>query len=402
MSSRDLEVFLALARAGMLGERPRLPEPGEAAEPWDARQVARLALLHDMVLTVYAALGEAEDPGLRQLKKELRPLYAPRFAKAVNQDAEGSALLDALEREGFDCIPLKGWLLRRLYADPLSRSMNDLDILVRNYEHKRMLRLMEGLGYEGERLSAWKHENFKKPPYMNVELHRRLTDDSGLIRAWEAEMWERCRPEEGCSHVFRMAEEDFYLYHLIHMAEDLRHGTLGFRRIADTWLLLRSWPDMDRDELDRKLRELGLEVFARRMEKLARVCMDGESPDADTELLLRYAAENSIAGRENSYQISRMATMSEGGLRRGKFKSLWNAVFLPYDRMKAQFPVVEKHPVLLPFCWGARLLRMASFPGRSLRKLKTGSLTREELDEMRRVLRAGGILPETERKDRGM
>jgi hypothetical protein len=399
MNAPTISLFLALLRAGILGEKP---DGASLDGDWasvNIDEIRNLALRHDVVLTVYAALDGAEEPGLQRLKKELRPHFALRFAKAVNQDAEGRALLDALEQAGFDCIPLKGWFLRQLYADPLSRSMNDLDILVRRYEHGSVKRLMEELGYKGESASAWKHENYKKPPYMNVELHRRLTDDSGAIRAWEAEMWDRCRLEEGFDHVYRMAEEDFCLHHLLHMREDLSHGTLGFRRIADTWLLLRSFPDLDRGYMTEKLRALGIEDFARRMEKLARCCMDGEMPDADTETLLRYAAENSIAGAEKSYQISRMATMSEGGVRRGKWKSLRNAVFLPYDRMKAQFPVVEKYPVLLPFCWARRLLRMALYPKRNLRKLKTGSLSQEELDEMRRVLRAGGILPAQDGRD---
>ena len=182
------------------------------------------------------------------------------------------------------------------------------------------------------------------------------------------------------------------------MFGDFQHGMLGFRRVADTWLLLRCCPDMDRELLEKELRAAGILEFALRMERLARVCMEGESPDADTELLLEYAADNSVSGSENSYQLSRMAVMSGEKLGRARLTSLRNAVFLPYDRMKAQFPVVEKHPVLLPFCWIWRLLRLALYPARSLQKLKTGKVSQQELEEMRRVLRAGGALPE-ENKD---
>ena len=394
----ELALFFALLRAGMLGERPELrPFAGQWAAI-DPQVLRTLALRHDVVLPIYAALDGAEEPVLRQLKKSLKSLYAPRFAKAVNQSAEGECLLQCFEEKGIDCIPLKGWRLRQLYADPLNRSMNDLDILVRHYEHGPMKRLMESQGYSGESLSAWKHENYKKPPYMNVELHRRLTDDSGAVRDWEGRMWSRCRPEPGFAHILRMADEDYYFHHLIHMFGDFQHGMLGFRRVADTWLLLRCCPDMDRELLEKELRAAGILEFALRMERLARVCMEGESPDADTELLLEYAADNSVSGSENSYQLSRMAVMSGEKLGRARLTSLRNAVFLPYDRMKAQFPVVEKHPVLLPFCWIWRLLRLALYPARSLQKLKTGKVSQQELEEMRRVLRAGGALPE-ENKD---
>ena len=72
---------------------------------------------------------------------------------------------------------------------------------------------------------------------------------------------------------------------------------------------------------------------------------EGEEADADSEILLRYAENNSISGAEHSYQLGRMALRSGGNLRQARLKSVWEAVFLPYDRMKAQFPVVEKNQI---------------------------------------------------------
>ncbi len=396
MQDIELKLFLALLRAGILGKKLDPEQIAAMPESWDVEKLVNLALRHDVLLPVYAALAGAEDPGLRQLKKELRALYAPRFAKSVNQECEGEALLDAFEQAGMDCIPLKGWVLRRYYADSLSRSMSDMDVLVRHYEHRSIMRVMRDLGYEGDGRSAWKHENFRKKPYMKVELHRRLTDDSGVIREWEKRMWSRCHPEEGRQHVLRMSHEDFYIHHMLHMEEDFRHGTLGFRRIADTWLLLRVCPEMDRGYLEDELRRMGILEFVRRAEKLARVCFEGEESDADSETLLCYAEQNSISGSEHSYQLGRMAMRSGGKLRKARLRSAWEAVFLPYDRMKAQFPVVEKHPVLLPWCWTKRLLRLAKSPVHSLKKLNSAGVSQQELDELRMVLQAGGVLPREE------
>ncbi|MBR5094496.1 MAG: nucleotidyltransferase family protein [Oscillospiraceae bacterium] len=390
----QLALFLALLRAGILGEGPALAPFADRWAEIRPAEIRDLALRHDVLVTVYTALDGAEEPALCQLKKELKRIYAPRFAKAMNQDCEGTALLDAFEEAGVDCIPLKGWSIRRLYADPLSRSMSDLDILVRDYGHARMMRLMEELGYTGESLSAWKHENYRKDPYMKVELHRRLTDDVGAARDWEARMWSRCRPAEGCTHVFEMAPEDLCVHHLLHMREDFTHGTLGFRRIADLWLLQRKYPDLDRALLERELASLDLGPFTRKMESLAAVCFEDLSADEDTEVLLRFASDNSISGAKKTYQLGRMAMMSRGGLRSARLRSIWNAIFLPYERMRAQYPAIEEHPILLPFCWAKRLLGLALSPEHYWKRLKSADITEEDLDEMRRVLRAGGVLPQ--------
>ena len=95
-----------------------------------------------------------------------------------------SESLKALSGAGFDCIGLKGWHLRKLYPEASMRQMTDLDILVRPYEHEKIRKIMEASGYSGNRESSWKHDTFKKNE-VTVEMHKRLTDDSGAIRQWE-------------------------------------------------------------------------------------------------------------------------------------------------------------------------------------------------------------------------
>lgn len=46
-----------------------------------------------------------------------------------------------------------------------------------------------------------------------------------------------------------------------------------------------------------------------------------------------------------------------GNVRTGKLKSKLAPVFLPYKRMKAQFPILERWPILLQYCWMKRIIR---------------------------------------------
>lgn len=400
MDSPTISLFLALLRAGMLGEKPELSPYAGRWDEISPEEIRDLALRHDVVLTVYAALDGAEEAPLLRLKQSMKRAYAPRFAKAVNQSAETELLLEALERAEIDCLPLKGWQMRTLYADPLSRSMTDLDILIRNYRYEQLCGVLEPLGYRGRGHSAWKHDKFAKEPYMMVEMHRRLTDDSGAVRDWERGIWERAVPEEGCRHRFRMSKEDFYLFHLVHMHKDFLNGALGFRRLADLWLLREKGGGTDWARVSELLESMGLRPFEERMTRLASVCFDGAEPDADSETLLRFAASGAVFTDDERYKLGRMAALSGKSARRAKLSSLLYAVFLPYSRMKAQYPLVEKYPVLLPWFWLKRIFRFLRHPGKRLKKLDYSGLDETRYEQMRRVFRAGGVRQEKESERR--
>lgn len=399
MEAQNEKLLLSLIRAGIAGEEPELASVQERWDEISPEALADLARRHDVTLTVYAALGRTEEPVLQQLKTLLKKSYASGLARAVNQDGEGTALLDALEREGIDCIPLKGWILRRFYADPLSRSMTDLDILVRQYRYDQILGALEPLGYRGRGHSSWKHDTFTKDPYMTVEMHSRLTDDSGTLREWERGVWERAVPEEGCSHRFRMSPEDFYIFHLVHMHKDFVNGALGFRRLADLWILKEKSGFQSREELRRTLESLGLALFAERMERLADVCFAGAKADEDSELLLRFASEGAIYTDELRHKLGRMASGSGASVHMAKLRSLLGMVFPPRARMKALYPQLERYPALLPWFWGKRIFHFIGHPKGRLKSLDFGDLTDEQFARMRSVFRAGGILPEEKERN---
>ena len=390
--SPELEVFFAMLRAGILGEEPKLDASREQSASLDLALIRKLAILHEVVLPVYTALAAVEEPALQRLKTELRSAYAPAFAKSINQSGEGEALIDALDRAGIDCIPLKGWKLRELYADPCTRGMTDLDILIRRYNFEQLRAVLEAQGFHAEKHSSWKHDSFEKKPYMNVELHKRLTDDSAGIRRWESRIWSACTPEPGKKHVFQMSREDFYIFHILHMEKDFKNGALSFRRLADTWLLWKKWPDMDRTVIGKQLRGMGAADFAGRMEKLALRCFENGPGDPNTEILLRYAAETGITeDQKTRYKLGRMAALSEGSVRGAKLSSLRKALFLPMDRMKAQFPVLERYPALLPYFWLKRILYFLKRPKNRLKQLDYRGISQEQLEDMRKVFAAGGL-----------
>ena len=365
---------------------------GEAPEPEDIKETVNMIRRSGILLTVYpavkalAAEGSASAAAVEQL---LRDKYMASLRQAMLQDYEGRQVIGALNEAGIDCVPLKGWVLRELYPERTMRQMADLDIIVRDYKYSTLKKLFEKLGFAAESESSWKHDSFKKNE-VHVEMHKRLTDDSGEIRDWEKGIWSRAACA-GEPHVFRMSPEDFYVFHFVHLHKDFMNGSLGLRRLADTWLLKKAGAPAEgaRETLTR----FGIWTFHERMVAAARAAMGEAEADEDSEILLEHAFSSGIFGNDTSYKAGRIAAMSDGSMKSGKLRSFFAAVFLPYDRMKAQFPVLEKWPVLLPFCW---IKRIFGFLGKNFKsskeKLDYSKISQEDYEAMRAVFKAGGVI----------
>ena len=150
-----------------------------------------------------------------------------------------------------------------------------------------------------------------------------------------------------------MSSEDFYIFHFVHLYTHFKNGALGLRWITDTWLLQKLPVDMSVVKIT--LESFGMWKFHEQMVKLSRATMGEEPMDGDSEVLLEHAFTHGIYGSDRSYKAGRIVRMGKS-LKCGKMKSKIAAVFLPYARMKAQYPVLEKWPIFLPCCWVKRII----------------------------------------------
>ena len=385
MITSEQQFVLSLLKAGMTGDFGTcVPEAVDSVP-----EIQRIILKNGILQTVFPVIGKYAEKEQRgffgQLRDAFQQQYYVTLKQSVLQDHEGGLVAKRLADAGFQCILLKGWEMRKLYPEMTMRQMADLDILVRPYEYRRIRPIMEQLDYTPDSESAWKHDSFKKGE-VHIEMHKRLTDDSGDIQKWEREMWSRAVPAEG--NIRKMTPEDYCVFHFVHLHKDFMNGSLGLRRVVDTWLLQKRF---DMDAVAAELDRFGLRTFQERMLKLACAAMGDEPIDGNDEILLAHAFRYGIYGSQVSYKAGRIASMGED-LKSGKRRSAIRAVFLPYSRMKAQFPVLEKHPILLPWCW---IKRIASFlRGRvkeSRTRLDYSNIGENEFQEMKRFFEAGGV-----------
>ena len=381
--THEQQFVLEALRAALKGEP-------DGMDPWkntamDMESAARIIVNNGILLTVYPVLGAFPD-----LQSILHDQYYAAVAQSIKQDHEGNHILKALDDAAIDCIALKGWEMRRLYPDIIMRQMADLDILVRQYNYPEIKKLMTGLGYSAEPESSWMHDEFSWNT-ITVEMHKRLTDDSGEIQKWEKEIWTHAVSSVDGTHVLRMSDEDFYIFHMIHMHNDFLTGRLGLRRIVDTWLSTCKHSELNWAYIDKMFEKMGLSLFAAHMERLGKAVMGEVEIDPNSETLLMYAFQYGINGSLRSYKLCRVASTPGKNLNSRKRIAVLSAVFMPLNRMKAHFPVLNSFPILLPLCWMIRIFQKLKLKRtRNLGFLNYSGLNDADYKEMKRFLEAGG------------
>ena len=336
------ELFFSLLRFEICGE----PLSDGAKNAVTAETTARLyafSCAHDLGHLVGDAL---QKNGLlngeqAENKKYLQQCFTAVYRYELLQ-YELDELSRLLEEEKILFVPLKGSLMREHYPQAWMRTSADVDVFVQECDVERVKTLFcEKLSYRFE--TKWKTEySFYSESGMHIEVHTALCERGDAQYEVLKDFPNGTVCVEGKAYQRKMTDETYYFYHLAHMAKHLRHGGCGVRPFIDVFLLNKR-VSYDQETLNALLQKGGLAKFADVAKALSRVWLKGEPHTAQTADLEEYILRGGTYG--NSENLVAVEQVQKGG----KFRRLLSLVFLPYDRLKLQYPALEKRKWLLPF-----------------------------------------------------
>ena len=328
----------------------------------DYKTVILLAKQHSVLNILYFALKD--DPSLPPecLAVLERQLFSTAHQQA-SQEVEAKRVLAMLTREGIRHLPMKGAGFRTLYPAPEMRISCDVDIYYDKSARPRMDALFAELGYEKEE-SDPNHTAYKKG-FVSMEMHHNLLTDFANIDAYYQDVWERLIPDG--DYAYRMSDEDFYIYHLVHTMKHFAHGGTGIRSVLDTFVYLRKKTDMDMDYLRTELKKLSLWEFHLTLASLAEVWFGGEEMPADLVGVSEYVLNSGTYGKT----LHTVTNLSSG--KGGRLGFFFRRAFPPYRYMAEKYPSLRRFPPALPFYWVFRILRAAFGGERYMAKEVTAS-----------------------------
>ena len=160
------------------------------------------------------------------------------------------------------------------------------------------------------------------------------------------DVWEYTEKSEG--HKFIETNDYFVFHHIAHMAYHLLAGGCGIRPFVDLWILKRHdfFNEATVEEFCKKTK---IYDFYKAINALIKVWFEGAEHVEITEKLEKYI----LTGGAYGYFPNNAAayTVRNGG----KLKYLFSIAFPPGRNMKAIYPAVGRHPVLLPAYYIYRL-----------------------------------------------
>lgn len=273
-------------------------------------------------------------------------------------------ICDCFEKNAIHFIPLKGAVLREFYPEPWLRTSCDIDVLIHEDDLDKAIKVLkEQMGYSSDEKKGSHDVSLFSQTGIHLELHYTLYENMDID-----EIWELSKLKEGSQYHHLMSNEIFYCHQIAHIAKHFSYSGCGIRLFLDIWLLNKA-VKYDKDELKRVLSYGNLWTFAGAVEKLIGVWFDGNEPDKLTKDMENYIFNSGIYGNLSNNVI---INQNRKG---GKFKYAIDRIFPSLERMSYYYPSLNKYKFLLPFCYVARIVRIAfsKDSDRAIKEMKLNS-----------------------------
>ncbi len=302
----------------------------------------RLAKMHSLGSLFYEAVKAS--PALPEdVREEAKRHFFSNLAQQTAQEYYAAELMEKLEEKKIPYMPLKGYVLRKLYPAPELRTSCDVDVFYDKNRKEEVKEILSGLGFaeghEGENHLDWSLDT------VTIEMHHELAAQSDVYHPYYENVFERLVNTDGCR--FDFTPEDFYIYFLVHAAKHFAHGGFGIRTVLDIWIY-RKEKALDEDYLNKELEKVRLLKFKNAIEGLAECWFGEKEKTEDFAFLHEYILTSGTYGqRSNSASIGG----DSGSVKKTKFKFLMRTIFPSLRTMRTMYPVLKKAPILLPVTW---------------------------------------------------
>lgn len=274
---------------------------------------------------------------------------------------------DSFKKENIEFLPLKGKILRNIYPQPYMRTSCDTDIYIRENDRESAKKCLYSLDFSLNSCGDGVDVYFKEPVYC-FEIHFMPFDGRLKNCGCFGDLLERAEYDSACGY-YRFNDNDLYLYNFLHLYKHFDYAGCGIKLFLDLYILSKRL-DLNFYCINSVVENCGLTEFHETVLNLNKIFFEGESPKEKYKTLTAYILANGNFGN-GAHAFSEEIKSDKS---KHKFVFFLKQWFLSTEQMKPLYPILEKAPFLLPFCWihkGVRtLFRNPSAIKREIKKVK--------------------------------
>lgn len=354
-----------------------------------AGNIFALAESHDLAHFIYEPMKKSGllEPG-SELEKKLQKQQMLAVFRYKRIEHELITLSKLFEDEKIPFIPLKGSVIRKYYSKPWMRTSCDIDILIHESEFERAKNIIcSKLGYKAEDTPGYHDISLYSPSGVHLELHFNIKEKMERIDKLLERAWDYATPKSEGSYEYVFSPE-FFIFHIVaHMSYHFINGGCGVRPFMDMYLVKKN-TEYNEAELIKMCNECELADFYRSVSYLTDSWFSDKQKNDLTERMQEYLIYGGVYGTlENKVAVDRTR-------RGGKFSYALSRIFLPFNSLKRLYPILERHPWLMPFCHIRRWFSII-FGGRfkkSIIEMKANSnISNEKANQTAHLLKEIGL-----------
>lgn len=285
-------------------------------------------------------------------------------------------------------MPLKGSVIRAFYKTPWHRSSCDIDVLVHEEDLDRACEaLAREAGYRIEGNKNFHDIHLYSPAGIHLELHFSILSGNEKYDAVLSKVWEYSEKNANESFHFEQSKAFFFFHHIAHMAYHFSSGGCGIKPFLDL-CVMEKYMGCDREGAAPLLAQAGLSRFAEEAVRLARAWFLGGARGALSQKMERYLLLGGVYGTVENKVL--MHQNKKGG----RLRYALSRIFLSRRSLARIYPVLERHPWLLPVMQVRRWFRLLFSDGlkRGVRELSVNrEITAEQAGAADRFMQELGL-----------
>jgi len=351
----------------------------------DPRKYAQIIAENGLIGVIYEQLP------LDTFSNQIKGILTKYFYQYVSKDTKELIVInhikEMLNQEKYPYIFLKGAHFKHIYPKSYMRGMGDIDLLVKQKDFKHVKNIFKKNGFKLISKYLY-HDTYESPEGIQIELHPFIKHEFKTSYGdFFEDPFDHSRPHDKLEYRFEPAYELTYL--LYHLDKHVHFGGIGIRSILDIYLFYTT-QNIDQTLLKTYLEETGLLTFFESIinihlyyfnEKMTSIFDFNKLSKNDIEEITTYFMKSGIHGRAANHDVFKSAIASKQN--QSPLKYLFKVLFPSYKKVSARNSVIKYVPILLPFYWLLRILKLIVFKTKSsFSKLKMLSTSQEDEKNM--------------------